>query len=164
MTKNRFQLGVMPTILLVIFIATAFTAINFARKPASEERRAALLEQALPHPATAAWAEQQLADQPRLSNGAAVRLQHTIKSRLQDNAVAEAVAVAVAVAQPGQRPLEVDDAPAATPARAVAAAAPRSNVTEDDRSASEPWRMAFGSLAVLAAVASMLWAALKRRA
>jgi hypothetical protein len=157
MTKNRFQLGVMPTILLVIFIATAFTAINFARKPASEERRAALLEQALPHPATAAWAEQQLADQPRLSNGAAVRLQHTIKSRLQDNGVA------VAVAQPAQRPLEVEDAPAATPARTVAAATPRSNATEDDRSTSEPWRIAFGSLAVLAAVASMLWAALKRR-
>ena len=160
MTKNRFQIGVMPTILLVIFIATAFVAINFARKPASEERRAALLQQALPHQATAAWAEQKLADQPRLSNGAAVRLQHDIKSRLRDNGIAVAP---VPASQPAPRPLEMADAPAATPAPTFEAAPLQQNATEDDRPTSEVLRIAFGSLAVLAAVASMLWAALKRR-
>lgn len=157
MTKNRFQIGVMPSILLLVFIATAFVAINFARKPASEERRTALLQQAAPHQATAAWTEQKLADQPRLSNGAAVRLQHDIKSRLQDNGIA------VAPVPASQTALKVADAPAATPAPAFEAVPLRQNATEDDRPTSELWRIAFGSLAVLAAVASMLWAALKRR-
>ena len=147
--KNRYQIGVVPTILLLIFMATAFVAINFARKPASPERRAALLELAQPHEATAAWAEQKLADQPDLSNGAAVRLQQQIKSRLKENGIVTASAVPVARVMP----IKAD---AVAPAPTMA--------SETGRPASELWRIAFGSLALLAAIASMLWAGFKRRA
>jgi hypothetical protein len=159
MMKNRYQIGVMPTILLMVFMATAFVAINFARKPASPERRAALQEQAQPHQATAAWAEQRLADQPGLSNGAAVRLQHEITSRLKQNGIVATPAVPAAQAVP----VQAEDVVQA-PTMASEPAALRESTSETARPASELWRIAFGSLAALTAIASMLWAGFKRRA
>ncbi|MDB5851582.1 MAG: hypothetical protein JWP29_5334 [Rhodoferax sp.] len=162
MMKNRLQLGVMPTILLVIFIATTFVAVNFARKPASDERRAALLEQAQPHPDTAAWAEERLAGAPRLSNGGAVRLQHEIKTRLKDNGMA--------ATQPLPTPMATEAISATPTVSAMTPAAPANTgpgvgatVRDGSRPASEIWRMAFGTLAAATAAASILWAYLKRR-